>query len=534
MKQSSRLIYKNKSDYYGVGEKMLKFHIFRNRVKSKVSREITEFSNKEFSDKEITTENIKSILSDSSDINYQVYYINGRRDLSVTLVFVDGLVDTKMVNDDILKPLMQEKALEEVNNIKDIINLIEHGLIYHASKKIQNNLGDTLADILNGSVALVFDKEKKAITFDTKGFEKRTVTEPTIESALKGAKDSFIEVLRVNTSLVRRKISTPYLRIKEIIVGKQTRTTVAVIYIENLTNKKLVEEVMDRLEKINIDGATTAGSIEENIIDNRRTIFPLVLNTERTDKFCHNILEGRVGLLIDGLPTAYIIPATIDMFYQTPEDYAQNYIISSFLRGIRYGNSLITLLLPGFYIAITTFHQEMIPTILAITIIRSKAEVPFPTSTSIFFMLLAFEVLIEAGFRLPRTIGQTISIVGALVVGQAAVQAKIISPVVVIVIAVAGLAGLTMPNQDFLNALRICRMLFAICATIAGLYGLSLGFLLLIYHMNTLETFGVSYLSPFVANEGRDVLNDTIIRVPLRFMKKRPSSLKTLNKKRQQ
>ncbi|HHW32462.1 MAG TPA: spore germination protein [Clostridiaceae bacterium] len=508
--------------------------MFKNRFKSenskdsKISEEITEFNNEE-----VTTENIKSVLSDSADINYQVHYINGNRNLPVTVVFVDGLVNTKIVNDDILKPLVQEKVLEEVRNYKEIIDLIEHGIIYHTSRIVRSNLGDTLADILSGSVALVFDKEKKAVTFDTKGFEKRPITEPTTESALKGAKDSFIEVIRVNTSLIRRKIHTPYLRIKEVIVGRQTRTPVAVIYIENLTNPKIVEEVIERLNNIDIDGATTAASIEENIVDNSRTLFPLVLNTERTDKFCHNLLEGRVGLIIDGLPTAYIIPATIDMFYQTPEDYAQNYIISSFLRTLRYINSFITLVLPGFYIAVTTFHQEMIPTVLAITIIRSKAEVPFPTSTSIYFMLLAFEVLIEAGFRLPKTIGQTISIVGALVVGQAAVQAKIISPVVVVIIAISGMAGLTMPNQDFLNALRICRILFAIFATIAGLYGLSLGFLLLVYHLNTLETFGVPYFSPFAANEGRDITKDTIIRLPLYLMKKRPSNLKTLNKKRQ-
>jgi len=496
----------------------------------------TESNNKEITeliDKEITTENVRMVLSDSSDINYQLYYINGCRDLPVTVVFVDGLVNTKIVNDDVLKPLTQETVLKEAKDLNSIIDLLEHGTIYHASRKLRTNLGDTLADILSGAVALIFDKEKKAITFDIKGFEKRSISEPTSESALKGSKDSFIEVLRVNTSLIRSKIHTPYLRIRETIVGNQSRTAVAVIYIENLTNKKLVDEVFKRLNGINIDAATTAGSIEEYIIDNKRTIFPLVMNTERTDKFCHNILEGRVGLLIDGLPTAYIIPATISMFFQAPEDYAQNYIIGSFLRCLRYVNSLITLLLPAFYISITTFHQEMIPTLLAITIIRSKAEVPFPTITSVFFMLFAFEVLIEAGFRLPRTIGQTISIIGALVVGQAAVQAKIISPVVVIIIALTGMAGFTMPNQDFANALRICRILFVLFASIAGLYGLSLGFVLLIYHLNTLETFGVPYFSPFVANEGRDITKDTLIRVPLYLMKKRPSSLKTINKKRQ-
>jgi len=506
----------------------MKFSKFKNTTKPESNKETTDLDNKE-----VTTENIKSVLSDSDDIVYQVHYINGRRHLPVTVVFVDGLADTKMINDDVLKPLTQEKVFEEAKDSNSIIHLIEHGAIYHASRKLRNNLGDTLADILNGSVALVFDTEKKAITFDIKGFEKRSITEPANESALKGAKDSFIEVLRVNTSLERRKIHTPYLRVREIIVGKQTRTSIAVIYIEKLTNKKIVEEVIKRVNGINIDGATTAGSIEEYIIDDKSTVFPLVLNTERTDKFCHNILEGRVGLIIDGLPTAYIIPATISMFFQAPEDYASNYIISSFIRCLRYANVLITLLLPGFYISITTFHQEMIPTVLAISLIRSKAEVPFPTSTSVFFMLLAFEVLIEAGFRLPKTIGQTISIIGALVVGQAAVQAKIISPVVVIVIAIAGLAGFTMPNQDFSNALRIYRLLFVVFSTIAGLYGLTLGFLMLVHHLNTIETFGVPYFTPFVANEGRDITKDTLIRIPLYLMKKRPSSLKTSNKKRQ-
>ncbi len=515
----------------------MRFAGARNSKKTKTYKANREKDNKEtseFSDKEVTAENIRDILSDSSDVIYQLHYINGCRDLPVTVVFVDGLVDTKIVNDDVLKPLTQENVLKAAKDNDSLIDLIEHGTIYHSSRKLRISLGETLADILDGAVALVFDKEKKAITFDIKNFLKRSIAEPTNESALKGSKDSFIEVLRVNTSLVRRKIHTPYLRIKETIVGKQSQTPIAVIYIENLTNKRIVDEVLERLNDMDIDGATTAGIIEENIIDNKHTLFPLILNTERTDKFCHNILEGRVGLFIDGLPTAYIIPATLNMFFQAPEDYAQNYIVCSFLRGLRFVNSVITLLLPAFYISITTFHQEMIPTVLAISIIKSKEEVPFPTSSSILFMLMAFEVLIEAGFRLPKTIGQTISIIGALVVGQAAVQAKIISPVVVIIIAIAGLAGFTMPNQDFSNALRISRLLFVIFATVAGLYGLSLGFLLLIYHFSTLETFGVPYLSPFVANDGRDIAKDTIIRVPLYLMKKRPISLKTGNKIRQQ
>ncbi len=480
---------------------------------------------------EVTTKNIKNILSDSSDINYQVHYIN--RCMPVTIIFIDGLVDLKMVDDDILKPLSQGKGFKDITDFNSVIDLIEHDIIYHASRKLRERLGPTLEDILNGSVALVFDKEKKAITFNVKESEKRSITEPTTENALKGAKDSFIEDIRVNTSLVRRKLRTPYLRIKEVVIGRRTRTPVAVIYIEHLTNEKLVKEVFKRLEEIDIDGVITAGNIEEYIIDYRRTMFPQIMNTERTDKFCHNILEGRVGMIIDGLPVTYIIPGTFAMFFQAPEDYAQNYVISSYIRCLRYICSVVTLLLPGFYVAITTFHQEMIPTVLAVSIIKSKVEVPFPTMISIIMMLIAFEILLEAGLRLPKAIGQAVSIIGALVVGQAAVQAKLISPVVVIIVAATGICGFVMPNQDMSNAFRLFRLLFVISASISGLYGLSLTFVVLVYHLSTIETFGIPYLSPFVANEGRELMKDTLIRIPLFLMKKRPSSLKTTDKNRQ-
>ncbi len=481
----------------------------------------------------VTTENIKNILSDSSDIIYQVHYINGNRHLPVTVIFVDGMVNAKIVNDDILKPLTQEKILNEEQDYKALIELIKHGTIYHAPRKVRKKLQSVLEDISNGYVALVFDKEKKAVTFEIKDFEKRSITEPTTENAMKGSKDAFIEVLRVNTSLVRRKIRTPYLRIKEVVVGRQTKTPVAVIYIENLTNEIMVKEVLKRLKAIDVDGVIAAGSIEEYIIDHRRTLFPQVLATERSDKLCHNILEGRVGLIIDGLPVTYIIPGTYAMYFQAPEDYAQNFVISSFIRILRYACTAITLLLPGFYVAVTSFHQEMIPTELAVSIIRSKQDVPFPTVTSIFIMLIAFEILLEAGLRLPRTIGQAVSIIGALVIGQAAVQAKLISPAVVIVVATTGICGFVMPNQDMANAFRVLRLVFVISTSIAGLYGLALTLVVLVYHLNTIETFGIPYMSPYAANDGKDVTKDTVIRIPLFLMKKRPVSLKTTNKKNQ-
>lgn len=488
----------------------------------------------EGSGNDVTTANVKAILADSSDVVYQVHYINGDKNIPVSVFFLDGMVNTKLVNDDILKPLTQEKSLSDVKGSDDLIELIEHGTVYHASRKIQTRLDEVLNDIITGSVALIFDREKKAVTFDTRGYEKRAITEPTNENAVKGSKDSFIEVLRVNTSIIRRKIHTPYLRIKETIVGRQSKTQLAVVYIENLTNENLVREVFERLASIQTDSILSSGFIEEYITDKRLSPFPQILYTERADKFCSYILEGRVGLLIDGMPIAYVMPAPITLFFQAPEDYAYHFIISSFIRLLRYVACFITLLLPAFYVSITTFHQEMIPTVLAVSIIKSKMEVPFPTVASIIGMLIAFEMLLEAGIRLPRAIGQAVSIIGALVVGQAAVQARLISPVAVIVVAVTGIAGFTIPNQDLNNGFRIFRMIFVVAASIAGLYGLSLAFIMLVYHLSTIETFGVPYLSPFVANEGKELAKDTIIRMPLPFMKKRPESLKTTNKQRQQ
>lgn len=482
----------------------------------------------------LTSENIKNQIGDSSDIIIRTLFVNGNKDLLVTLIFVDGLINSKNVDDDVLKPLLQEGILSQSGSEKEIIERISNGALYHSAVKVRSKIDECIEDILDGSAALIFDKVQRAATFDIKGFEKRAISEPSGENIIKGAKDAFVEAIRVNTSLVRRKIKTQNLRIYETKVGVQTLTSIAVVYIEGLTNKNLLKEVLKRLDSINIDGALTAASIEEYIIDNKWSIFPQVMYTERSDKFCESILYGRAGLIIDGLPIAYIVPVVFSMFLQAPEDYANNYIVASIIRIIRYGSYVATLVIPGFYISITTFHQEMIPTDLAMSIIKSKSGVPFPIFVEVLFMLIAFELLIEAGLRLPKTIGQAVSVIGAVVVGQAAVTAKLLSPAVIIVIALTGIAGFTMPNQDFSNSVRFWRLILVICSVIAGLFGLSIGLLVMGYMLSKMESFGVPYLSPFAANEGRELLQDSILRFPLFTMKKRPMNLKTTNKKRQE
>lgn len=477
-------------------------------------------------DNVLTTDNIRRILSDDKDIVYRKIYINSRKTLSVDLVYIDGMVDHDILSNTVLKPITQQCILSE--NYLDAIELIEHGTAYHSMAGSTKNLDECITAIVRGSGVLVFDIDNTAVIFNVTGYEKRAISEPTGESVIKGAKDSFVETYRVNTSLVRRKISSPDLRIKEMTIGKQSNSTVGVVYIKGLTNKQLVEEVIDRLNSIDTDGVVTPGVIQENISDSDFSAFPQAVYTERPDKFCANILEGRVGIIIDGTAIAYIVPGTLNQFVQAPEDYNLNYAVSSMLRFLRYGVAYITLLLPGLYIAVSTFHQEMIPTELAISIAESKEGVPFPAFIEVLFMLLAFEILLEAGLRLPRPVGQAVSIVGALVVGEAAINAKLLSPAVVVVIAAAGISGFTMPNVDFANALRLWRFAVAVGASIAGLFGVVVVMIFLLGHFCEMESFGVPYLSPFVTGEHMD-LKDTLFRFPLRFLKRRPESLKPQN-----
>jgi len=482
---------------------------------------------------ELTSRNIQAQIGESSDIVFRQLLVNGEEGFPVTLVFVEGMVDSKAIDDDILRPLLQEERLSQLKSEEEMLDKIEKGVIYHNRANIRSSIDECIEDILTGSCALVFDKTKKAVTFSVEGYEKRAITEPTGENVIKGAKDAFVEDIRVNTSLIRRKIKTQNLRIIETKVGMQTLTKVGVVYIEGLTNKDIVDELIKRINNIDIDGAVEVGMIEQYIIDDRWSMYPQIMITERSDKFCQNILDGKAGLLIEGIPSAYIIPASFSMFLQAPEDDSTNYVMASVIRMLRYGAYLGSLLIPGFYIAITSFHQEMIPTDLAISIIKYKVGVPFPTFFEVFFMLIAFELLIESGIRLPQTIGQAISIVGAVIVGQAAVSAKLISPAVIVVVALTGIAGFTMPNQDFSNGVRIWRFILVLLSAICGMFGVAVGLLVMVYSMAKMETFGVPYLSPFVASDGREIYKNTFIRIPLFMQKKRPFELKTTNKKRQ-
>jgi len=303
---------------------------------------------------EVTSDNLHLILGSNSDFSSRVLLIRDNPEIPVTLTYMDGMVDSKIVNDNILKPLVQDEQFDTCKAETDAAGLISMGLIYSSSVKVRTNIKDLTDDMLSGHAAIIFNNAKIAFTFEIKSGLSRAISEPTGENVIKGAKDSFIEDLRTNTALCRVKVKSPYLALEEIKVGKQTNTKVALLYMKNIVAEKLINEVRKRVEAINIDEALTPGMIEEYIIDNKYSTFPQVMYTERPDRFCSGIVDGRVGIIIEGIPMTYIVPGTLLQFVQTPDDYSNQFIVASTLRFLRFLSLFVTLVLPGFYICITS------------------------------------------------------------------------------------------------------------------------------------------------------------------------------------
>ncbi|MNS92172.1 Spore germination protein B1 [compost metagenome] len=366
--------------------------------------------------------------------------------MPVHLVYIDGLVNSSDVSNFVIKPLISEKKIIESKNLDDLVKNIQDGAIYFVSQSSTTDLDKLITEVLSGSCALVFDDQNIAFIFDTKGFDKRSMMEPSVENVTKGPKDSFIENYRTNTATIRKKIKTKDLVIENMTIGKQTKTSVAIVYIGTIINDEIVTKLKDKLNAINTDNLLTTSLLEDALSDDINCVFPQVVSTERPDKFCADVIEGRAGVIIDGIPFGFIVPGTFVQFLQTPEDYSRKFIVASFVRLIRFFSLAISLFLPALYIAITTFHPEMIPTNLALFIAKSREGVTFPVAIETITMLLAFEILYEAGLRVPKTIGQAVSIVGTLVVGQAAVEAKLVSPSTVVIIAMTSISAFTMPN----------------------------------------------------------------------------------------
>lgn len=407
-----------------------------------------------------------------------------------TLYFIDGLTSGDAIAEQVLRPLSECPPGAELRSA-----------VWSATAEPCAELQDALNKLVNGFCVLL-TQDGEALACEVKTGEKRGVSEPETESTAKGPRDAFTETVRTNTSLLRRHLRAPELRLYEAAVGTKSRTNVCVASLEGVTDPVLVRRMIERLERIDADGLTTPAAVEEYVTGSRKTPFPLLQHTERTDRFADGLLSGRVGLFVDGLPLGWLAPAELGGLMEAAEDRDTDYVSASLVRVLRYAALLISVLLPGLYVAMAGFHQQMLPTKLLFAIIESKQSVPFPTVLEVLGLLLSFELLQEAGLASPKAVSQPISIIGGLVVGTAAVEAKLISPAALIVVAAAGICGFAIPGKGLADAARLCRLALTLAASLAGLYGMTLASLALLTHLASLESFGQPYLAPFSSLRG--------------------------------
>lgn len=406
---------------------------------------------------------------------------------------IDGLVAAAYASDYVVKPIAQGLTGE---TMLELYHRAARGTVYNVVADPCLDLDTVAKKLVNGFCVVLFPGAG-AVAYEVKTPEKRSVSAPEVENTVKGPKDAFVETSRSNTSLIRRHLRSPDLGIWETVVGTRSLTNVSVLWLEGVADPALVRRLKDRLDKIQIDGLISPSAVEEYVTGSRATAFPLLQYTQRTDRFCQGLLDGRLGLLVDGLPLGYLLPVDLGALLDSPEDRSRDHVSATCIRFLRCAALVVSLLLPGFFIAMATFHQEMIPLPLLRAIIQSKQDVPFSTAVEVLGLLIAFELLQESGIQLPQAVGQSVSIIGGIVVGTAAVEARIISPAALIIVSVAGVCGFVQPSRDLAEAVRVWRTAIAALGAVGGLFGVTVGALALLIHLSGLTSLGVAFLAPF-------------------------------------
>jgi len=485
-------------------------------MKEKLSRKLAQ-----------NVEALKNIFQDSSDVVYRsVQFTESRKGL---VVYIEGMIDTKGVEQHIIAPLIEglAKAEGQVERLSEL----PFTRIPLTQMATASDWTSVIEAILTAHVVIFMDDSNEVLTFDVKGGSRRSVQEPSTETVIRGPREGFTESLRINTALLRFKIKTEKMKLKSLVVGRITKTDVAVAYIDGLAKQELVDSVVDRLQQIDMDGILESGYIEEWIEDNPSSPFPQMQYSERPDTIAAQLLEGKIAIFVDGTPFVLVAPVTLWQLLQSSEDYYERYFIVNFIRWIRLFFLVVALILPGLYIAVTTYHQDMLPSALMLSIATAREGIPFPVIIEALIMEISFEALQEAGIRLPKTIGQAVSILGALVIGQASVQAGIVSAPMVIVVSMTGIASFTLPRFNLAVTVRMLRFIIMFLAAVFGLFGIVVGTVWIVVHLTQLKSFGVPYLTGVTPYRLRD-FKDIFVRVPMWKMEDRPHSSPLDNRRR--
>ncbi|PLT47161.1 Spore germination protein GerKA [Paenibacillus pasadenensis] len=457
--------------------------------------------------------------------------LDGGEILRGTAWAIDGISNSAPLLQALFAPDVRRSLI--CGSAEEWLDLCRARILPEGEIHVLGTLAEVCSMLLDGHTVLFADGSPHALAVATKDVKARSIEEPNVQSVVRGPREGFTEVLAWNIAMLRRKIASPDLRFEPTTLGTVTNTAVAIVYIRDIVSPEVLQEVKDRMATIDMDSILESNYIEEYIQDRIYTPFPTVFNSERPDVVAAGLLEGRVAIMVDGTPFALLVPALFSQFFQSSEDYYQRADFSTLIHLLRFLSFLLATLTPSFYIAITTFHQEMLPTTLLYNLASQREGVPFPAFIEALLMEVTFEILREASVRMPKTIGQSISIVGTLVVGQAAVDAGLVSAAMVIVVSITAIANFVLPAFNMGIAARIIRFGLMTLAASFGLYGVFMGIIALVLHLCSLHSFSVPYMAPLAPYQ-RDDQKDTLFRLPIPWMKNRPISLKPQKLRRQQ
>jgi len=510
----------------------MSFGSFFNRKREKIVIQGTESENKNLllkvsSNIQTNIDNLNHLLDQPDDLKTRELQL-GDGDIKCVVAFIEGIVDSMSIQESIFG------SLENTQNFpcdeKELFDFIYNKLISMSDVQKATTLDEISLALLSGFTVIYVDKMKCALLINTIGGETRSIEEPITETLIRGPREGFVENLQTNLAMIRRSIRDPNLRFKTYKTGRRSKKNLVVAYMDGIIRPELLKEVNRRIETIDIDSVPESGYIEEWIEDSYLSPFPQLLNTERPDKAAAAILQGKVAIFVEGTPFVLLAPINFSNVLQSPEDYYERWTIGSLLRILRYFGAFISIFLPALYISLISLQPGMLPSMLAFSIAGTREGVPFTPVVEALMMTITMELLQEAGARLPQTIGQTIGIVGGLVIGEAAVQAGIVSPIMVIIIALTAIANFAIPAYSVAISFRIIRFAFMFAAGAFGLFGIILVYIMVNIHFVNLKSFGVPYATPFAPFFSGD-WNDVIVRSPIQTKKKRPVYLSPVDDK---